>query len=725
VSQHDRTDDASHTSAREQQDALRRYRTVSTGADRRYDQIAKFTADLFRVPIAFIAFASDKRPSVNACHGAQVADLERFQSFCSHTIQSDDVVVVPDLLRDDRLGPISLVASAPLARFYAGAPLITTKGHRFGSLCILDTEPNDRFADDDRRRLKAIAEFVIHQLELGWKEAVRVSVTGFADATASALISTDPFGTIEFVNRSAEALFGYRREEMVGSPVDMIVPERFRAAHNAGLKRVMAGGETKLVGKSIELSALKRDGSEFPIELSLATWRDERGLNFGAIIRDISERRKRDERLLQLAYRDALTGICNRQGFELVLSDAFARSVYGTVALLDLDGFKEVNDSVGHAVGDALLQAVAIRLPAMVASDATVARFGGDEFGVFLPGVNDPAMVEPHIAMISAAFDAPFEIGGYALHLDACIGLAVGPVHGNDAEGLIASADMALHEAEVPGGKTVRMFEPAMREISIQRRAIQNELIRALEKQELVLYYQPQILFETKRFFGAEALIRWQHPRRGLLTPQMFLPALKESSLALPIGGWIIDEACHQIAEWRRAGLTGFRVGVNLFSVQFNAGNLVDTITGAIERHGVDPGMLELEITETVVLNHDEHSAMTIRALREIGVGLALDDFGTGYASLSTLTRFPLTTLKIDRSFIKEPIPGSNNAAITRAMISMGKELGLETIVEGIETKEQEALLLAMGCEAGQGYLYGKPMSADDAAALLGETAVL
>lgn len=536
----------------------------------------------------------------------------------------------------------------------------------------------------------------------------------FAAAMSHALIVVDGNGAIRFANPAFCDMFDYREDEVLGQPITLIIPERMRGAHTAGMANVAAGAKPGLAGKAVEVCALKRDGSEFPIEITLATWTDGGGFWAGATIRDISERRERDARLMRLASHDTLTGLQNRHEFMTVLGDKLSVGRPCTLLLLDLDGFKDVNDMHGHAVGDSLLQAVGVRLPYLLGEKANIGRIGGDEFGVLLPDCGDPRLAQKQAAQILDAFRKPFSLGGLELELGASIGIAIAPLHGGEAEELLASADFALYRAKAAGGRAYRFFEISMRNESQAKRDMRDRLRRALHLGELELYYQPQVELATRSVVGFEALIRWNHPERGLLLPGVFLPSLEQSALASEIGWWTIDEACRMAAEIN--GKDGsYRIAVNLFAQQFRAPQLCDRVAEALERHGVAPECLELEVTEEVALNDEEASLQRLKAIRDIGVGVAFDDFGTGFASLSSLQRYPLTTLKIDRGFIRDIRKCPSDAAITRALVAMSREMGLRTVAEGIETPEQETLLREIGCQEGQGYLYGRPMREQDA----------
>lgn len=544
------------------------------------------------------------------------------------------------------------------------------------------------------------------------------TLSGFADSTEFALIVIEASGLISFVNKSAERMFGYNRAEMVGQWLDLIIPARLRGAHSDSLARVGAGQPSKLAGKTVEVAALRRDGSEFPVELSLSVWQGPDGVAMGGLLRDVSERRQRDTRLHRLAHHDPLTGLPNRFQFNQRLEELLALGEDVAVLLLDLDGFKKVNDSLGHAAGDSLLQALAIRLPAMLEANTVLARLESDAFAILLPGVGDMPKAAAIARAVHDAFMAPFSIGEHLVKLGVSIGVAIGPLHGGDSEELVASADLALSQVK-PNGDNIRLFEPAMRSAVAVRRALQDELLRAISANEFVLQYHPQIYLESGSVFGAEALLRWNHPTRGLLGPSSFLEVLESHAGALKVGSWILDEACRQSAAWRAEGLDPVVVAVNLFPVQVSTGNLAAVVQAALDRHGLPGDALELEVTERIALENDDSVLAQFRDLRAAGVALAFDDFGTGYASLSTLKRFPLSALKIDRSFVRDLLTDPQDAAIVRAVLGLARDMGFNVVAEGVESREQEAALLAMGCRIGQGFFYSQPLSAQEFAHLI------
>ncbi|WP_407519119.1 putative bifunctional diguanylate cyclase/phosphodiesterase [Methylobacterium oryzisoli] len=674
-------------------------RAAGSGPDPQIDRIAAQAA---------VTLIGEDRQWFKARVGFTLAESARAESFCTHTIRGDGVMVVPDAAEDPRFRDSPLVAGELRARFYAGAPLITASGQRIGAVCVFDPEPRPGLDAEQHAGLAELARSAMAELDLRSDRLRRDDVARFAAAATFALLSVGADGCITYVNEAGERLFGYAPGEMIGQAVDIIVPPAMRARHREGFARMAAGGESRLIGKTVQVTAVRRDGSEFPIEMTLSAWRGAEGVGIGAVICDVSERQARDARLLNLALHDPITGLPNRGNFARLLA---ARLAEGTAAvlLMHLEGVQEASDDLGTAAADALLQAVIIRLLARIDTAATLARWDGDRLAVMLPDP-DPTGLLRVAGTLQDAFAGAFEIGGRSVHVGASIGAAVGPLHGHDAEEVLASADLALMSARQASARGVRLYEPAMREQVASRRALQDAVRRALEKRELVLHYQPQVDLRSGRIVGAEALVRWQHPERGLILPGAFLPAVEASALALHLGWWTIDEVCRQIAAWRVAGLPRVRIALNLYAAQFRAGTLAQTIDEALHRYRLPADVLELEITETIALQNDGADIEPIRVLQARGVGIAFDDFGTGYAALSTLKRFPLTKLKIDRSFVRDLLSDPYDEAIVGAVLAMGNRLGLDVVAEGIETQEQVAALRRMGCPAGQGFLFGRAM---------------
>jgi diguanylate cyclase (GGDEF)-like protein/PAS domain S-box-containing protein len=532
-------------------------------------------------------------------------------------------------------------------------------------------------------------------------------------SSATAAICAGADNLIRSWNTAAEQLFGYSSDQAIGRPLSIIIPDRMRAAHNAGLARAVQSGRARMAGHSVDILALHANGSEIPVDLSLSIWFEDGAPMFGALLRDIADRQSATKRLEHLAHCDMLTSLPNRNALHQLLNEEFGR-VPCSLMLLDLDGFKHVNDSLGHSVGDQLLTAVGERLRAVVGATDFVARLGGDEFAVFLSDCADPLRLDDLAHRILQALQPPFELAGQSVYIGTSIGIAMSPKDAMDVEQLLSSADLALYSAKGTGGGVRTFFAREMQNRSEARHRLGSELRQALSNNEFELWYQPQVRLSDNAFTGVEALLRWRHPHHDLLAPHAFIELLEESVIAEEVGDWIIEQACAAAADWKQQGLGSLRVGLNLFAAQLRSGRLFEVVTTALQKYAMSPNKLELEITETTVLRHSSQSTKALRKLKAMGVGIAFDDFGTGFASLSLLQKYPLTRLKIDRSFIQGIERKAGDAAIVGAIVSMAKSFKLEVIAEGVETAEQEAAVLRLGCDEAQGYRYGRPMPARD-----------
>jgi diguanylate cyclase (GGDEF)-like protein len=435
--------------------------------------------------------------------------------------------------------------------------------------------------------------------------------------------------------------------------------------------------------------------------------------------RDMTERKSAEEQLRRLAHFDQLTELPNRVSLHKDL-DTILRERAGnpalpvTVATLDLDAFKDVNDTRGHSVGDKLLQEVALRLIS-APEKAQVYRLGEDEFVLLLLDCGDPVLAFSVVGTLLKRLGEQFDLDGHQLFIAASAGIAIAPNHGSTVDDLLANADLALYDAKAAGGRLCRLYVPTLRSQATRRCELDMELRRAFANQEFLLYFQPQVRSSDGSIVGAEALLRWNHPERGILAPGAFIDALCESAVAIETGRWILNSACKTAACWRAKGLPPIRIGVNLFPAQFRNGALLQDVEHALAESGLAPEFLELEITENIALGREEGTLSSLKELRTKGIGIAFDDFGTGYASLSYLTRYPLTRIKIDRSFIQQIGAQSapEDTAIVRSIIVMGRNLALEVIAEGVETAAQADFLKAEGCHELQGYLFSKPLPAE------------
>lgn len=528
------------------------------------------------------------------------------------------------------------------------------------------------------------------------------------DTSLDLILITDRKGNLARVSPSSVATLGYRPDEMVShSAVEFVFASDLDAT-----RREMQIARTGRHTRNFETRFVHKDGRLVPLALS-GVWSEPEQKHF-FIARDMTERKLAEEQLRRLAHFDQLTGLPNRFSLhgdiDRLLKD-MARPF--TVAALDLDGFKNLNDTLGHAIGDKLLQEVARRLTT-VFDPAHVYRPGEDEFVVLLENCRDPLIASELVETALKSLTTQFEIDGHALFIGASVGLAIAPSQGSNADDLLSNADLALFEAKASGGRVSRLYVPTLRARAQNRRELDTELRRACANQEFVLHFQPQVRSSDGCVVGAEALLRWQHPERGILAPGAFIDALCQSPVAIETGRWILMTACKTAASWRAKGLPAVRMGVNLFPAQFRNGSLLQDVEQALRESALPPEALELEITENIALGREQGTLSPLKALRSKGVGIAFDDFGTGYASLSYLTRYPITRIKIDRSFIQkiDAHSAGEDTAIVRSIIVMGLNLGLEVIAEGVETSDQATFLRSQGCQEMQGFLFSKPLPA-------------
>ena len=458
----------------------------------------------------------------------------------------------------------------------------------------------------------------------------------------------------------------------------------------------------------------RKNGDVYPKWLSIDAMRDADGrvTHYVGVSSDISRFKQSERDLERLAHYDALTGLPNRILFRDRLQQAIAMAQrQGTTAallFLDLDGFKGINTTYGHRTGDALLAALAERLGACVRGSDTVARFGGDEFAVVLPSLTDSSAAAVVARKIRDGLTTPFVADGHQIAVTTSIGIALFPQDGDDIDDSLEYADTAMYQAKEQGRNGYRFFSAAMHTKALQRLDLEADSGRAVERQELLLHYQPRVDLRSGAITGVEALVRWKHPTRGLVPPSRFIPVAEQTRLILPLGDWVLRTALEQQRAWTTAGFP-LRMGVNLAAPQFEQADLANRIAGALIETSVQPDHLELELTESTAMANPDATTSALHELKAIGVHVSIDDFGTGYSSLGYLKRFPIDALKIDRSFVRDLCADPDDQAITRAIIGLARSLGRTVIAEGIETREQLRFLTAEGCDEGQGYLLGSP----------------
>jgi diguanylate cyclase (GGDEF)-like protein/PAS domain S-box-containing protein len=554
------------------------------------------------------------------------------------------------------------------------------------------------------------------------KERAQVTLNSIGDA----VVCTDISGNISFFNRVAEVMSGWSQQEAFGRPMPEILQILDGTTHEIipnPMEMVVAQNQTLHLPPNCVL--IRRDGVETPIEDSVSPIHDREGRVSGAVIvfHDVSAAVALSLQAIHSARHDFLTGLPNRMLLQDRITQAIALAPRHlkkvAILFLDLDGFKHINDSLGHPTGDKLLQSIATRLVACVRAADTVSRQGGDEFVILLSELEraeDAAITASR--MLRAVAEA-HSIDGHDLFVTTSIGVSVYPDDGRDAETLIKNADTAMYQAKESRQQSYQFFKAAMNVCAVERQSIEESLRRALERKEFALHYQPKINLRTGEITGAEALIRWTHPVRGPISPAQFIPVAEACGLILPIGHWVLVEACRQARAWLEAGFCLATMAVNISALQFRGEDFLEDIVGVLKDTGLDPGSLELELTESVLMKHAESTEATLKTLRARGVQVTVDDFGTGYSSLSYLRKFPIDALKIDQSFVRQITTTPEETAIVSAVIAMGRSLKLRVIAEGVETKQELAFLQAHQCDEAQGYYFSKALPPDQFAQLL------
>jgi diguanylate cyclase (GGDEF)-like protein/PAS domain S-box-containing protein len=554
------------------------------------------------------------------------------------------------------------------------------------------------------------------------EERFRLLVEGVNDY---AIIMLDPAGRVASWNAGAERIKGYTAEEIVGQHFARFFPEEEVREGEPERELQMASAEGR---HEAEGWRVRKDGTRFWADVVMTALRDESGRlrGFAKVTRDVTERKLIEERLLHDALHDALTGLPNRALFMDRLGQSVERAKrhhdYSfAVFFLDLDRFKLVNDSLGHLAGDRLLVEVGQRLRSCLRAGDTVARLGGDEFTILLDDIKDAGDAVRMAERAQSRLAQPFDLDGHEVFVSASIGIALSALDYSRPEDLLRDANTAMHGAKSNGKASYQVFDATMHDRALAMLRLETDLRRAAERGEYRLHYQPIVSLASGRLTGFEALVRWQHPERGLLYPEEFLALAEETGLIIQIDRWVLREACRQIRAWqeRFPAEPHLCVSVNLSARHFSAPNLLEHVEAVLEESGVDAGCLKLEITESVLMSDSETVTRTLARLKALGVELQLDDFGTGYSSLSYLHRFPVGALKIDRAFVSRIGPAGANSEIARAIATMAHSLGMGVVGEGVETEEQLAELKAMGCECAQGNFFAEPLNAAAAESLM------
>jgi diguanylate cyclase (GGDEF)-like protein/PAS domain S-box-containing protein len=547
------------------------------------------------------------------------------------------------------------------------------------------------------------------------KERAQVTLNSIGDA----VICTDIGGRLSYINGAAERLTLWTSADATGRKVEEVF-HIIEADSRALVSNLMtlAAQQNRILRLPATCILIRRDGTELPIEDSCAPIRDRYGRVTGAVMvfQDVSATRGLTQRLAHQATHDSLTALPNRS----LLSDRLEQAVTAVhrhhtslaVFYVDVDRFKHINDSLGHAIGDRLLQSIAARLTAGVRTSDTVSRQGGDEFVVLYIDINGTRDAALCAEKLLQSLRLPYVLDAHELHVSVSIGIAVCPQDGTGAEALLANADSAMYEAKERGRNNYQFYRRSLNESAVARQALEDDLRQSVVRLQLELHYQPIMDLRSGTVAGVETLLRWRHPTKGFLAPADFMSIAEESGLIVPIGRWVLRTTCEQARAWQSAGMARLRYAVNVSAVELRSKGYVAGVAAIIEETGIEPSSLELELTETFLMQDSTATAVVLRSLKELGVNLALDDFGTGYSSLSYMRRFPIDTLKIDRSFVKDLATVDADASVVRAVVNMGTSLHMLVVAEGVETREQLSFLESLDCHEAQGYLFSPPVAA-------------
>jgi diguanylate cyclase (GGDEF)-like protein/PAS domain S-box-containing protein len=553
-------------------------------------------------------------------------------------------------------------------------------------------------------------------------ERMTLSIRQVIDNMLEGVMITDHQGSILAVNSAFTTTTGYSLDDVIGKNPRFLQSGR----HTEAFYKKMWASINRNGYWQGEIWNRKKNGREYIECLTISAIKNTQGVvsHYLGVFSDVTRQKQAEDTIRHMAYFDPLTNLPNRALFRDRLKQAlsFANRNQNLLAVLfiDLDRVKVINDTLGHDIGDRLLQGVARRLEGCLREIDTIARLGGDEFMVLLPNIQSTENVVTIAEKLLDSLRPAFHFDGHELYITASIGISVFPNDATDAPSLLKNADTAMYRAKKQGRNLFQVFTKDMGAETIEQLSFENSMRRALEREEFVVHYQPQINIASGHIVGMEALVRWQHPEKGLIFPQQFIHWAEDTGLIVPIGEWVLRKACHQNKVWHQAGYHHLKVAVNLSAVQFKQKNLLDTVSGVLRESGLPPGSLELELTESVVMEHASAVNDSVpHQLKAMGVRLSIDDFGTGYSSLNYLKKLPVNTLKMDQMFVRDLTVDRHDAAIASAIINMGHGLNLTVVAEGVETEHQLQFLKNFQCDGMQGFYYSRPVPADEFELLL------
>jgi len=696
-------------------------RPVTKSGRRRY----LLSALIFALGLLFVGIALPQRgAAIGFGIGAEMSEFKRLMSFVEVALLL--IVLLALYRRRQILNPFSLpciaiatslllVAELFIIQQSGGSDLAGMIGHVYKLLAYL--------AFYRAIYLESVLT-PIHSIKQARDEVVESERRHreLLETAPDAVVVIDKNGVITMLNQRLEMLFGYTRQELLGKNIEMLVPEALRAGHRTKREAFVDAKDARSMGEGINMLGRHRNGSSLPVDISLSPYRSQSGNHVTAFIRDVTERRRFETELRHQSSHDALTNLPNRTLFQDRLLQAMQQARRNQqlvgVVLIDLDNFKAINDGWGHDYGDMLLTAVATRLKNTLRAGDTVARLGGDEFALVLSEQSQVEHVGQAVNKVLQSFSTPFRIGEYEVYSGLSIGVTVYPLDGDEVAILLRNADVAMYRAKSEGRGCVRFFTPDLNNVMQDTLILQTYLKQAVDSEALELHYQPQIDLQSGEICGVEALLRWSHAKLGSVSPARFIPVAEASGLIVPIGAWVLATACRQIRAWEDAG-TPIRVAVNLSPQQFRQQDVTQMVRQALAKSGASATLLELELTESAVMEEPEAAARVLLDLEKLGITIAIDDFGTGYSSLAYLKVFTLHKLKIDRSFVKDLARDPDDAAIVRGLVGLAHSLGLKVIAEGVEHIDQRAMLERLGCDEIQGWLHSKAMPAEACSRLL------
>jgi len=583
--------------------------------------------------------------------------------------------------------------------------------------------------DDEKilleERIKALQTDLRQKKEIILAQHTKLET--FLESSIDALVQMDFDGHITGWNRQAEKIFGWSADEILDQKIeDTIVPLRYRTAHKQAMKRYLETGETTVMNTLIEIHALHRAGHEFPVEMSISAIDSPDLQEFNAYIRDISERKHAETVIWNQANFDSLTSLPNRNLFiqklehEIRSCDRSNQSM--ALLYIDVDRFRDINDSLGHDMGDLLLIEISSRLKKIVREIDTVSRLSGDEFTIILGNISDQLAVQPICQELLDALARPFQLNSEKVFLTASIGVTFYPQDSKDIESLKRNADQAMYAAKTEGSNRYNFFTPELQERALRKRKMIKDLRDAIRERQFDIHYQPIVDLSSGRMRKAEALIRWNHPESGLVSPSVFIPIAEETGMIADIGDWVFSSAVEQVGRWREQIDSDFQVSINTSPLQWiDDAAAMSQWFEHLKKAGIDGQALTVEITENLLLEARDRITNRLLDFHDAGIQISIDDFGTGYTSLSYLKQFEIDYLKIDRSFIRNLHLDQNDLALCEAIIAMAHKLDIEVIAEGVETEDQEKLLKSYGCDYAQGYLYSRPVAAGDFETLLAQ----